>query len=231
MNPLPAQLTQLEKSLLSKLAGEAYFDPHRRALYATDASLYQVYPAGVVLPKNRRDVELTVELAAEHGVPVISRGSGTSLSGQSIGPGIVIDFSKYMNRLLELDPDRSTARVEPGIVLDTLNTTLAPYGLQFGPDVATSNRANLGGMIGNNSGRGAIDPTWQNGRSRHRAYRRLGRRVHRPFRADGRSTGRFEIEARRIGGHRLSTHSANRAAKPSGDPGPIPCHLATGERL
>ncbi len=84
-------------------------------------------------------------------MPLIARGSGTSLSGQSIGAGIVVDFSKYMNRIIELDPKLCTARIEPGVVLDQLNAAAKPHGLQFGPDVATSNRANIGGMIGNNS--------------------------------------------------------------------------------
>src|SRR5262249_14181040 len=96
-------------------------------------------------------VHAAVQIATEMQVPVTPRGGGTSLSGQSIGPGLVIDCSKYLNRLLALDAEARTARVQPGLVLDPLNRALAPHGLQFGPDVATANRANLGGMIGNNS--------------------------------------------------------------------------------
>lgn len=142
---------QLEQSLKSHVRGEVYFDSYQRALYGTDASLYQIQPAGVVIPRTRDDVLVAMQLAAEHNVPIVPRGSGTSLSGQSIGAGLVLDFSKYLNRIIELDPQSQTARVEPGVVLDHLNAAAARHGLQFGPEVATSSRANLGGMIGNNS--------------------------------------------------------------------------------
>ena len=128
-----------------------YFDDYQRALYSTDASLYRIDPVGVVVPRTRQDVVRTVQIAAEFGVPLVPRGSGTSLSGQSIGAGLVLDFSKYLNRILQLDPQQGIARVEPGVVLDQLNFAAAAHGLQFGPEVATSSRANLGGMIGNNS--------------------------------------------------------------------------------
>lgn len=113
--------------------------------------MYQIEPLVVVVPRDRDDVAAAVATAAEFNVPVIPRGSGTSLSGQSIGAGVVLDTSKYLNRILQIDPESSTARVEPGVVLDQLNQAAAAHGLQFGPDVATTNRANLGGMIGNNS--------------------------------------------------------------------------------
>ncbi|MFW6124948.1 MAG: FAD-binding oxidoreductase, partial [Pirellulales bacterium] len=147
----PIDLDRLAHLLRQELAGEVRFDRYSRALYSTDASLYQIEPIGVVLPRSRRDVELTIRIAADHGVPLLPRGGGTSLSGQSVGAAIVIDFSKYMNRVLEIDAERHRARVEPGVVLDQLNAEAARFGLQFGPDVATSDRANLGGMIGNNS--------------------------------------------------------------------------------
>ncbi len=150
MNLTPAQSTELIKSLKKRLQGEVFFDEYRRALYSTDASIYQIQPLGVVVPRTRDDVVCAVQAAGEHGLPVIPRGGGTSLSGQSIGAGLILDFSKYM-RGLEIDPTSRTARVQPGVVLDVLNAAAAPHGLQFGPDVATSSRANVGGMIGNNS--------------------------------------------------------------------------------
>jgi FAD/FMN-containing dehydrogenase/Fe-S oxidoreductase len=151
MNLTAEQLTALENSLSAAISGEVHVDPYFCALYSTDASLYQIQPACVVIPKSADDVAAAVRAAAEYGLPIIPRGSGTSLSGQSIGAGMVVDFSKYMNAILELDTQASTARVQPGVVLDQLNRRAARHGLQFGPDVATSSRANLGGMIGNNS--------------------------------------------------------------------------------
>lgn len=144
-----------EASLLSKLAqnvaGEVIRDPYHCSLYSTDASLYQIQPCGVLLPKSAQDVQAAVQWAAEHRISLVPRGGGTSLSGQSVGPGLVIDFSKYMNRILDIDPKNRTVRIQPGVVLDQLNTALKPHQLIFGPDVSTSSRANLGGMIGNNS--------------------------------------------------------------------------------
>jgi FAD/FMN-containing dehydrogenase/Fe-S oxidoreductase len=146
-----AESEYLTKSLARQIAGEVLFDPYHSALYSTDASLYQIQPLGVVIPRNTADVVAATRWAAENAVQIIPRGGGTSLSGQSIGPGIVIDFSKFMNQILELDPQSRTARVQPGVVLDQLNTAVARHKLQFGPDVSTSSRANVGGMIGNNS--------------------------------------------------------------------------------
>jgi FAD/FMN-containing dehydrogenase/Fe-S oxidoreductase len=146
-----AQLSQLEKSLVDALDGDVFFDPYRRSLYSTDASIYSIQPLAVALPKTRAAVVRALQWAAEHRIPVIPRGSGTSLSGQSIGPGLILDQSKYRHRILDIDPVAQTALVEPGVVLDQLNFAAAEHGLQFGPDVATSSRANLGGMLGNNS--------------------------------------------------------------------------------
>jgi FAD/FMN-containing dehydrogenase/Fe-S oxidoreductase len=147
----PLQSENLANSLRRHISGEVLCDDYRRALYSTDASLYQIQPLAVVVPKSREDVAACVAIAAEHRAPLVARGSGTSLSGQSIGAGIVVDFSKYLNRIVDLDAGSRTARVEPGVVLDQLNAAAAPHRLQFGPDVATSNRANIAGMIGNNS--------------------------------------------------------------------------------
>jgi len=141
----------LEQDLRTALAGEVRFDRATRALYYTDASVYQIEPLGVVLPRSRDDVEATVAVAARHGVPITARGGGTSQAGQSIGAGLVVDTSKYLNRVLEVDPDAATARVEPGLVLDDLNAALKPHGLRFAPDVSSSSRATIGGMMANNS--------------------------------------------------------------------------------
>ncbi len=133
------------------LRGEVRFDATSRRLYSTDASIYQIEPLGVVLPQTVEDLHAAVQIATEMRVPITARGGGTSLSGQSIGPGLVIDCSKYLNQILAIDAAGRTARVQPGVVLDQLNRAAAEHGLQFGPDVATASRANLGGMIGNNS--------------------------------------------------------------------------------
>ena len=141
----------LEQQLSDTLAGEVRFDLYSKALYSTDASLYQIQPIGVVIPKDKQDVIKTVEIASEHKVPILPRGGGTSLAGQSVGEAIVLDMSKYMNQLLEVNVAERWARVQPGIVLDELNHKLKQHGLMYAPDVATSSRANVGGTIGNNS--------------------------------------------------------------------------------
>src|SRR5947209_5882651 len=141
----------LARALRRHLAGEVRFDDTSRRIYATDASIYQVMPLGVCIPKTTDDLVAAVQIASELEVPIVPRGGGTSLSGQSIGPGLVIDCSKYLNAIREIDPASRTCRVQPGVVLDQLNRAAAAHGLQFGPEVAAASRANLGGMIGNNS--------------------------------------------------------------------------------
>jgi FAD/FMN-containing dehydrogenase/Fe-S oxidoreductase len=141
----------LERHLKRSIQGEVRFDLTSRRLYSTDASIYQIEPFGVVIPRSVDDLRAVVQIAAEHQTPIVPRGGGTSLSGQSIGAGVVVDCSKYLNGILEVDPAGRLVRVQPGVILDQLNTALEPHGLWFGPDVATANRANLGGMIGNNS--------------------------------------------------------------------------------
>ena len=131
--------------------GEVRFDDVTRRLYSTDASIYQIKPVGVVIPKTTAALQTAVQIALEMHVPIVPRGGGTSLSGQSIGAGVVLDCSKYLNNILDIDPHLQIARVQPGVILDQFNRALAPHDLQFGPDVATASRANLGGMIGNNS--------------------------------------------------------------------------------
>lgn len=145
------RIAAFQQALESRISGEALFDEMSRILYSTDASLYQLMPLGIVLPKTREDVIETVRLASQYGYHLMGRGGGTSLAGQTVSRGIVIDFSKYMNQVLEVNPEERWARIQPGIILDNLNDHLRQYGLFFAPDVATANRANVGGMMGNNS--------------------------------------------------------------------------------
>jgi FAD/FMN-containing dehydrogenase/Fe-S oxidoreductase len=142
---------ELERQLRQHVDGEVRFDESSRLLYSTDASIYQIKPAGVVIPRTPEALRTAVRIALESGVSVTPRGGGTSLSGQSIGPGLVVDCSKYLNKVLEIDPVSRSARVQPGVVLDQFNRALSPYGLQFAPDPSTASRANVGGMIGNNT--------------------------------------------------------------------------------
>ena len=141
----------LESTLRSALQGEVRFDRISRAIYSTDASIYQIMPQGVVLPRCVEDVVRTVRTCRRYGVPITARGGGTSQAGQAIGSGLQLDFSKYMNRILELDVEGRTVVVEPGIVLDELNLALKPHGLVLPLDLSTSNRATVGGAMANNS--------------------------------------------------------------------------------
>lgn len=145
------ETSRLVRALQESVRGEVRFDPYSRTLYSTDASIYQILPVGVVIPRDEDDIAATLRVAHEQGIPVLPRGGGTSLAGQSIGRAIVLDCSKYMDRLLELDPSGRSARIQPGIIQDELNLAAQPHGLRLGPDTATSNRATLGGMMGNNS--------------------------------------------------------------------------------
>jgi FAD/FMN-containing dehydrogenase/Fe-S oxidoreductase len=141
----------LEQALNEAISGEVRFDRVSRALYSTDASVYQIAPVGVVLPRTREDVARLVQLAAEHRTSITPRGGGTSQAGQAIGAGLVLDTSKYLNRILEVNADERWARVEPGVVLDDLNAQLKSFGLRFAPDLSSSSRATVGGMMANNS--------------------------------------------------------------------------------
>ncbi len=142
---------ELVEELRRDVAGEVRFDRMSRVLYSTDASIYQIEPLGVVIPRDADDVVAVIEAANRHGVPVLPRGGGTSLAGQTVGHAIVIDFSKYMRRVLEIDAEAGWVRTQPGIVLDELNQHLEPHGVLFAPDPSTGNRGNVGGAIGNNS--------------------------------------------------------------------------------
>ncbi|MEU6282311.1 FAD-binding and (Fe-S)-binding domain-containing protein [Streptomyces sp. NPDC047028] len=143
--------TGLEAALRGAVRGEVGFDTSSRALVTMDASNYRRVPAGVVAPRDADDVAAVLEVCRARGVPVVPRGGGTSIAGQATGTGVVLDFTRHMNRLLDLDPGTRTAVVQPGLVLDHLQEAAAPHGLRFGPDPSTHSRCTLGGMIGNNS--------------------------------------------------------------------------------
>jgi len=141
----------LRSELQRQIEGEVRFDQISRALYSSDASVYQIQPLGVVIPKNRQDIIRVVEICGRFRCPITMRGGGTSQAGQAIGEGIQVDTSKYYNHVLEVNAEERWARVEPGIVLDELNAQLAPLGLRFAPDISTASRATIGGMMANNS--------------------------------------------------------------------------------
>jgi FAD/FMN-containing dehydrogenase len=141
----------LERALRAAVRGDVRFDRGSRTLYASDASNYRQYPIGIVAPRDAEDVAAAVRVCREHDAPILPRGAGTSLAGQSCNVAVVIDFTRYMNRLLELDPAGRFARVQPGLVLDTLRRHAERHALTFGPDPSTHSRCTLGGMIGNNS--------------------------------------------------------------------------------
>src|SRR6058998_2679259 len=147
-----ARVNDLEHELRKVVAGDVRFDPISRLLYSTDASMYQLEPIGVVIPRDADDVQAAVEIAQKHRVALLPRGGGTSLTGQTVNRALVLDFARHMNRVLEVNSEERWARVEPGLVQDELNHHVRPTGLLFGPDTSTSNRATLGGMLGNNSG-------------------------------------------------------------------------------
>lgn len=162
MNPLPpsshakpvdsfARAAELEAELKRDVRGEVRFDRGSRALYSSDGSNYRQIPIGLVIPRNADDVIATVAACRKFGAPVLPRGGGTSLAGQCCNVAVVLDFTKYMNQVLEIDPEKKFARIQPGIVLDTLQAQLRPHQLIFAPDPSTHSRCTIGGMIGNNS--------------------------------------------------------------------------------
>jgi FAD/FMN-containing dehydrogenase/Fe-S oxidoreductase len=147
----PVDALALEAALRRHLRGEVRFDAGTRALYATDGSNYRQVPIGIVVPRDTEDVLAAVALCREHRAPLLARGGGTSLAGQCCNVAVLLDFSKYMARILEIDPERRIARVEPGVILDHLRAEAEKHHLTFAPDPATHDRCTLGGMIGNNS--------------------------------------------------------------------------------
>ena len=148
---LPPEMEHAAAELRRRTRAEVRFDRGSRALYATDASNYRQLPIGIVLPRSFDDVVETIAVAREHGLPIFSRGGGTSLAGQCCNAAVVIDFSKYLHHVLEVDPDARTARIQAGCVLDDLRAAAEKHDLTFGPDPATHSHNTLGGMIGNDS--------------------------------------------------------------------------------
>src|SRR3984885_7080777 len=145
------QAAELEKELKQNIKGETRFDRGSRAMYSTDGSNYRQIPIGLVVPRDSDDVVAAMAACRKYGAPVLARGAGTSLAGQCCNVAVVFDFTKYMNRILELNPEQRFARVQPGVVLDTLRNQAEVHQLTFAPDPSTHNRCTIGGMIGNNS--------------------------------------------------------------------------------
>ncbi|MFL5629489.1 MAG: FAD-binding and (Fe-S)-binding domain-containing protein [Ktedonobacteraceae bacterium] len=151
MTNMAINVDALEHELRAKVSGEVRFDEGSRRLYTTDASNYRQVPIGVVLPRDADDVVATVAVCRKYGAPILARGGGTSLAGQTCNAAVVLDMSKYMHNILAMDADKRQARVQPGIILDHLRDAAEAHHLTFGPDPATHNHCTLGGMIGNNS--------------------------------------------------------------------------------
>ncbi|HEY4068840.1 MAG TPA: FAD-binding oxidoreductase, partial [Burkholderiaceae bacterium] len=141
----------LARRLRAETEGKVMFDAASRGRYATDASIYQIMPVGVLVPKNEQDIGVAIDIARDLKVPVLPRGGGTSQCGQTTGAALVIDTSKHFRKVLAIDAEQRTATVQPGLVLDHLNAQLKPLGLWYPVDVSTSAQATLGGMAGNNS--------------------------------------------------------------------------------
>src|ERR1700751_3470476 len=152
--PPPSSLADpagLAEAVRGGLTGDVRFDNSSRALYATDGSNYRQVPIGVVLPRDADDVLAAISVCRDFGAPLLCRGGGTSLAGQCCNVAVVLDFTKYMGKILEIDPERRIARVQPGVVLDHLRNAAAKHHLTFAPDPASHDRCTIGGMIGNNS--------------------------------------------------------------------------------
>src|SRR6266498_905898 len=147
MSLSPDFINELQKHF----TGDIRLDLASRVLYSTDASIYQIEPLGVLIRRVQDDLHSVVELAAKYMVPVLPRGSGSSLGGQAIGEALILDCSRYLDSIIEIDPNSHTAVVEPGVVLADLNRAAAKFGLMFGPDPASAERATMGGVIGNNA--------------------------------------------------------------------------------
>ncbi len=146
-----SNLTEFLNKLKKEAVGEVKTDTYSRVLYSTDASIYQVMPYGVFFPKNSEDILAAVTLANTYKVPLLARTAGSSLAGQAVNQALVMDMTRYLDQIIDLNVEEKWVRVQPGIVLDELNLALASHGLQFGPDPASSNRAGMGGIVANNS--------------------------------------------------------------------------------
>ena len=141
----------IQEKIENSIEGDLRIDDFTKKIYSTDASMYEIEPIGVLLPKNSEDVKNSIEIAKENNLSILPRGGGTSLAGQTVGRSLILDFSKYMNKIVEINTEESWAIVQPGVVQDHFNDFLSPHGYTFGPNTSTSSRATLGGMIGNNS--------------------------------------------------------------------------------
>ncbi|HEX8827732.1 MAG TPA: FAD-binding oxidoreductase, partial [Xanthobacteraceae bacterium] len=141
----------LERRLTTEKVGHVHFDAYTRGRYSTDASHYQIMPLGVVEPRTMADVERALAVCRSEGVPVTPRGGGTSQAGQTVNRSLVLDCSRHLNRIVDVDAANRRCVVEPGLVLDELNRALKPHGLWFPVDISTASRATIGGMVGNNS--------------------------------------------------------------------------------
>jgi FAD/FMN-containing dehydrogenase len=146
-----SNLADFINSIENKITGEIRTNKVSRALYSTDASIYQIEPMGVIFPKDLDDISACVEAASDFEIPIVPRGSGSSLAGQAIGPGLILDCSRHLDRIIDIDRAAKTATVEPGVILSALNQSLEKFDLQFGPDPASAERATMGGVIGNNA--------------------------------------------------------------------------------
>ena len=191
----PALASRLKRAL----RGEVLFDPFSRGRYSTDASIYQIEPIGVTLPRDVEDVEAAIAIAREEGVPVLPRGGGSSQSGQTVNEAVVMDTSRHMNRLLEVDVERGTATVQPGIVLDRLNKELKPTGWYFPIDVSTSQRRDDRRHDRQQLRRRPVHQVRDHGSQRPRDRDRAGRRIADPSRRDG---GKRRLVPRRRAGGR-----------------------------
>lgn len=143
--------SSFSKKITESIEGEARFDDLSRTVFSSDASIYEVTPLGVVFPKTTADIETVAKLAFEESIPLIPRGAATGITGGCLGTGLIIDLSKYLNKIIQLDPDKKVAICQPGAIQDSLNKLATPYGLRLGPDTSTGNRATLGGMLANNA--------------------------------------------------------------------------------
>ncbi|NJN98217.1 MAG: FAD-binding oxidoreductase [Anaerolineales bacterium] len=148
---LSSTLPDFFNDLRPRISGDLRTDRYSRILYSTDASNYRVMPYGVLIPKTAEDIQAAMELAARYQIPILPRAAGSSLAGQAVNEALVIDVSRHLDRVLEINAQEQWVRVQPGVVLDELNSQLKPLGLHFGPDPASSNRAALGGIVGNNA--------------------------------------------------------------------------------
>ena len=146
-----SRIEELSRTLRSQIRGEIRKSLVDRTIYSTDASNYRILPEAVVIPRNHQDVKITISEASARNIPITVRGAGTSLAGQAVGEGIILDLSKYMNRVIDVDAGGKKVRVEPGISIDGLNKSLSPLGLMFGPDPSSASVATIGGSVANNA--------------------------------------------------------------------------------